>query len=303
MSDAAHGHAPARTFTGAFAVRRRAARLERHLWVMPYALFIVALFVMAPFAYVVAPHDPTAQTLAQRLVPPAWLPGGNTSYLLGTDGLGRDVLSRVLVGAQASIAVGLAGIVIGSSIGTILGVIAGFYGGYVDDVITGIGDVQLSFPFVLLAIATIAVLGPAFINLIIVVGLSGWVTYLRVCRSVTLRLRSEDYILAVRAIGGTDRRILLRHIIPNYVPTLIVLITLDMPRLILLESTLSFLGMGLQPPTPSWGGMVSEGRAHLDTAWWIAVFPGVALMCTTLSINRIGDWLSAILDPVLKHSA
>jgi len=278
------------------------ARVRRQLWVLPYISFLLALAIAAPLAYFIAPHDPIAQSLANRLGAPAFL-GGKSAYLLGTDGLGRDILSRLLVGAQASLAVGFIGVLIGSTVGSLIGIFAGYRSGHIDDVLMSIADVQLSFPFILLAIAIVAVLGPSLPNLIAVVGLSGWVTYARVARSVTLRVKSEDYVLAVRAIGGKDRRILFRHILPNYVPTLIVLATLDMPRLILLESTLSFLGLGIQPPTPSWGGMVADGRAYLDSAWWIGVSPGVALLLTTLSINRVGDWLRAALDPALRQAA
>ncbi|MGH2383444.1 MAG: ABC transporter permease [Candidatus Limnocylindria bacterium] len=284
------------------AARRRSLDLRNIGWVLPFATFLLLIFGGAILAPVIVPHDPTAQSISTRLSRPALL-GGNAAYLLGSDGLGRDILSRLLVGAQASLLVGAAGVVIGSIVGTILGLIAGYFGGLVDEGITALADVQLAFPFILLAIAVVAVLGPSLPNLIIVVGLSGWVTYARVCRGAALRLRSEEYVMAVRAIGGSDLRIIWKHILPNYVPTLIVLITLDMPRLILLESTLSFLGLGIQPPTPSWGGIVSEGRQYLDSAWWIAVAPGVALLLTTLSINRVGDWLRSYLDPALKASA
>ena len=280
----------------------RRARIRRQVWVVPYLLFLVALAILAPFAYAIAPHDPIAQSLGNRLGPPAVF-GGKPEYLFGTDGLGRDILSRLLVGAQASLAVGFVGVLIGSIVGSVIGIFAGYRGGRIDEVLMAIGDVQLSFPFILLAIAIVAVLGPSLQNLIVVVGLSGWVTYARVARSMTLRIKSEDYVLAVRAIGGRDRRILYRHVLPNFVPTLIVLATLDMPRLIILESTLSFLGLGIQPPTPSWGGMVADGRAYLESAWWIGVAPGLALMLTTLSINRIGDWLRGILDPALRQAA
>ncbi|MGH2383448.1 MAG: ABC transporter permease [Candidatus Limnocylindria bacterium] len=279
------------------------SRLARHAWVLPYAGFLLFLAITVPLSSVLLPRDPTEQSLASRLAAPAFLPDGDPAFLFGADGLGRDILARLLVGARASLAVGIAGVLIGSIVGTIAGVVAGYYGGYVDEILMSIADVQLSFPFILLAIAVVAVLGPSLPNLIVVVGLSGWVTYARVGRSVALRLRSEDFVLAVRAVGGTDVRILARHILPNYAPTLIVLATLDMPRLILLESTLSFLGLGIQPPTPSWGGMVSEGRAYLDSAWWISVAPGFTLLLTTLSINRMGDWLRTVLDPTMKAAA
>jgi peptide/nickel transport system permease protein len=278
------------------------ARIGRQMWVLPYLGFLVVLAVVVPLAQLIVPHDPVAQSLANRLSPPAVF-GGTPGFVLGTDGLGRDILSRLVVGAQASLAVGVVGVMIGSTVGSVVGIFSGYRGGRTDEALMAVGDIQLSFPFILLAIAIVAVLGPSLPNLIVVVGLSGWVTYARVARSVTLRIKSEDYVLAVRSIGGRDSRILFRHILPNFVPTLIVLATLDMPRLIILESTLSFLGLGIQPPTPSWGGMVADGRAYLETAWWIGVAPGLALMLTTLSINRVGDWLRAVLDPALRQAA
>lgn len=281
---------------------RRRFPVRRILWVLPFALFLLVEVVLALFASFIAPFDPTQSSLTNRLVAPSFM-GGPSQYLLGTDAVGRDVLSRLIVGARASLLVGVLGVIIGSVFGTVAGLVSGFFGGYIDEVITAVGDIQLSFPHVLLAIAVVAVLGSSLTNLILVVGLSGWVTYARVARSVTLRLRSEEFVSAVRALGGGNWRILFRHILPNYAPTLIVLVTLEMPRLILLESTLSFLGLGIQPPTPSWGSIVSDGRSYLDSAWWIAVAPGMVLLFTTLSINRVGDWLRIQLDPALKASA
>lgn len=163
-----------------------------------------------------------------------------------------------------------------------------------------LADIQLAFPFILLALSVIAVVGPSLLVVVAVVGLSGWVVYARVSRSIALKIVSEEFVLAVKAIGGGDARILWFHLVPNYVPTLIILATLDMPRLILLEASLSFLGLGVPPPTPSWGGMVSDGRQYLDSAWWIALAPGCALMLTTISINRVGDWLQTRIDPTLR---
>jgi peptide/nickel transport system permease protein len=169
-----------------------------------------------------------------------------------------------------------------------------------DEVLMTLADTQLAFPNILLAIAVIAVLGPSLPNLIVVVGLSGWVTYARVGRSAVLKVRTEDFIQAVRCLGGSDVRIVLRHVLPNSLSVLIVVATLDLARIIIMESTLSFLGLGIQPPTPSWGGMIGEGRGYLDTAWWIAIVPGLTLLLTTMSISRLGDWLRDALDPTLR---
>jgi peptide/nickel transport system permease protein len=271
------------------------------LRVLPYLCVATVLLAAAPLAEIIAPHDPTKQSLVRRLAPPAFLGGG--SYLLGADGLGRDVLSRLLFGLRASLLVGLVGVTIGSTIGSVIGIVAGYRGGWLDECLMAVADIQLSFPFILLAIGVVAIVGPSFGNLLVVVGISGWVTYARVARSTVLRLRSEDFVVGVRALGGTDTRILGRHILPNYLPMLIVLATLDLPRLILLESTLSFLGLGIQPPTPSLGGMVNEGRPYLEQAWWAVVFPGLAILLATVSVNRIGDWLRQRLDPSLRVAA
>lgn len=282
--------------------RRRRSVRRPPLRMMPYLIYVIGLLVVAPFAQFVVPRDPAAQELLDRLLPPFFVPGGMPQYLLGTDALGRDVFSRSIVGAQASLIVGMAGVVVGSLVGTLAGLVSGYRGGSVDEAVSALSDVQLAFPPTLLAIAVVAVLGASLPNLVVVVGLSGWMTYSRVCRSATLRLRNEEFVLAVRAVGGSDTRILFRHVLVNYLPTLIVLITLDVPRLILTEATLSFLGLGIQPPTPSWGSMVSEGRAYLETAWWIALFPAALLLLTSLSVNRIGDWLRAMLDPTVTSS-
>ena len=265
-------------------------------------LSLVGLLLVAVFADRIAPHDPIKSDLGRRLVPPAWEAGGDPANLLGTDALGRDVLSRIIHGSRASLVVGFVAVAIGGTLGSLLGLLAGYAGRYIDEAIMMLVDIQLAFPFVLLAIAIIAVLGPSFLNLIIVVGISGWATYARVCRAQVLSLKEKEFIEAIRALGGTPARILFRHILPNVLSPLIVIATLDLARTIILESTLSFLGLGVQPPTPSWGTMLGEGREYLNTAWWIATFAGLALMLTTLSINRIGDWTRDVLDPTLRGS-
>lgn len=265
-------------------------------------LILLGLVVTAVFAPQVAPHNPTRERLIDRLLPPAWAEDGGWQYVLGTDHLGRDLLSRIIYGSRVSLVVGFTAVVIGGVLGTALGVIAGFFGGPSDEIIMALADMQLAFPTILLAIAIIAVLGPSFSNLVFVIGISGWVTYARVARGQVLSLREKEFVEAIRAQGGSRLRIIWRHILPNTLAPLIVVATLDLARTIILESTLSFLALGIQPPTPSWGGMLSDGREYLLSAWWIATFPGVALMLTAVSFNRLGDWLRDRTDPRLRRA-
>jgi peptide/nickel transport system permease protein len=269
------------------------------------AVVLVAMGLAALLAPLFAPRDPTDQSLMLRLKPPIWLADGEPGYILGTDEVGRDILSRMIYGARISLSVGLIGVLIGSILGTVLGMLAGYFSGPVDEIIMLLADMQLAFPFILLAIAIIAVLGPDPAGtlpwkLIVIVGISGWMTYARVCRGVVLTLKEREFVQSVRALGGSDNRILFRHILPNILSPVIVLATLDLARLIILESTLSFLGLGVQPPAPSWGGMLGQGRQYLDTAWWLSTFPGMAIMLTTLAISRGGDWVRDVLDPTLR---
>ena len=294
------------------AQRRAGRKLGYHLRRVPPVVWLcgavlVGMALAALFAPLVAPKDPYEQSLLLRLTPPVWSEDGEAGYLLGTDEFGRDILSRMLHGARLSLSVGLLGVGIGAVLGSILGMLAGYFSGPVDEVIMLLADMQLAFPFILLAIAIIAVLGPdppgtVPWKLIFIVGVSGWMTYARVCRGVVLTLKEREFVQAVHALGGSDRRILFRHILPNITSPIIVLATLDLARLIILESTLSFLGLGVQPPAPSWGGMLGQGREYLDTAWWLATFPGLAIMLTTLAISRGGDWVRDVLDPTLRSA-
>ena len=199
-----------------------------------------------------------------------------------------------------SLLVGFSAVLVGGLVGSALGLVAGFRGGWVDTAIMTVADAQLAFPFILLAIGIIAVLGPSFPTLIVVIGLSGWVSYARILRSQVLGLRSREFVDAVHALGGSALRIVWKHVLPNVLSSLVVIATLELARAIVLEATLSFLGLGVQPPTPSWGGMVQEGREHLDSAWWISTFPGVLLMSTSIVVSRTGDWLRDLLDPTLR---
>jgi peptide/nickel transport system permease protein len=280
---------------------RRAGWRKVPLFVWASAIFVILVVLAAVFAPLVAPYDPVQQSLRDRLKGPTWFPeAGQRRHLLGTDQLGRDTLSRIIYGSRISLAVGFAAVVIGGAIGGSLGLLSGYTGGILDEIIMLLVDAQLAFPFILLAIGIIAVLGPSFGNLIIIVGLSGWVTYARLIRAQVLTIKEREYVVAIRGLGGSTLRILGRHIVPNTLAPFLVITTLELARTILLESTLSFLGLGIQPPTPSWGGMLNEGRGYLDTAWWISAFPGLILMMIALVVSRVGDWLRDILDPTLR---
>jgi peptide/nickel transport system permease protein len=271
------------------------------LYVWASTAFLVVVVLAAICAPLVAPYDPVQQSLRERLKGPTWFPdAGQRRHLLGTDQLGRDILSRIIYGSRVSLVVGFAAVIMGGAIGGSLGLLSGYAGGFADEIIMLVVDGQLAFPFILLAIGIIAVLGPSFGNLIIIVGLSGWVTYARLVRAQVLTIKEREYVLAIRGLGGSTFRILASHIVPNTMAPFLVITTLELARTILLESTLSFLGLGIQPPTPSWGGMLNEGRGYLDTAWWISAFPGLILMLTALVVSRVGDWLRDVLDPTLR---
>jgi peptide/nickel transport system permease protein len=277
----------------------RVGRRTRRLAVAG-GLFVGSLLLVAAAAPWLAPHDPVRQTLRARLAAPTLQAADGKAHPLGTDHLGRDVLSRTIYGARVSLLVGFAAVAVGGIVGAGLGILAGYRRGWIDTAVMTIADAQLAFPFILLAIGIIAVLGPSFPTLIVVIGLSGWPGYARVLRGQVLVLRSREFVDAIDALGGTVIRIVGRHIVPNLLSTLVVIGTLELARSIVLEATLSFLGLGIQPPTPSWGGMVQEGREYLDSAWWIATFPGVVLMLTSVAVSRTGDWLRDMLDPTLR---
>jgi peptide/nickel transport system permease protein len=228
-----------------------------------------------------------------------WVAGGDPGHVLGTDPIGRDVLSRIIFGARVSVAVGLLAVGISTLVGVALGLTAGYVGGWLDDVVMRMADAQLAFPFILLAIAIIGVLGPTLPNVVAVLALSGWVQFARITRSEVLSLRQRAFVEAARAAGARDLTILGRHLLPNLLPSTIILATLELGRVIILESGLSFLGLGVPPPTVTWGGMLADGRNDVREAWWLSVFPGCALMILVLAINLAGDALRDALDPSL----
>ena len=260
-------------------------------------LTIVATAVFAPW---IAPYDPIAVNIRHRLAPPAWMDGGTPQHLLGTDPIGRDLLSRVLWGGRVSLVVGVAAVLVSSTIGVLLGLAAGYFGRKLDWTIMTVVNVMLTFPFVLLALAVIAVLGPSLPNMIIVLGVADWPLYARVIRAETLAIRERDFIVAGRALGMSHARLVFRQILPNLVSVIVVIATLQVARVIILESFLSFLGLGVQPPTPAWGNMLGEGRVYMLNSWWIATFPGLAIFVTTLAINLVGNGLRDWLDPHMR---
>lgn len=265
-------------------------------------IIIICVLTMAIFAPYIAPHDPEKVDLKLRLKPPFWMEGGSLEYPLGTDSLGRDVLSRIIYGSQKSLLVSFTSTIISSVLGVFLGMIAGYYGGRIDSIISRLGDIQLAFPLILLSIAVIAVLGTSTLNLIIVFGISNWVVYAKVARGAVLSAKEKEYVEAARSIGCSNLRILLLHIFPNIFASIIVIATLSLAGIIISESSLSFLGLGVPPPKPTWGGMLSEGRQYIYDGWWVATFPGLAIALTVLGVNLFGDGLRDAYDPKLSVS-
>ena len=257
-------------------------------------LFAVVAAVCAPW---LAPRPPAAGELSARLKPPAWQEGGSSARPLGSDLLGRDVLSRLLWGARVSLSVALVATLLGAGAGSVIGLAAGYFRGPVDAVLTKVIDVQLAFPFVLFAISVIAVAGPGTTVLVVVLAIGSWVGHARIIRGLALSLREREFVQAAQALGARAPWVLARHLLPNVVSVILVLATFEVGRLIILESTLSFLGLGVQPPTPSWGSDLRDAAAYVRQAWWLATFPGVAIMIVVLGVNLLGDALRDVLDP------
>ncbi len=260
-------------------------------------LAVIAMAVLAPF---LSRHDPNRVSLMGRLTPPAWQAEGNVKNLLGTDQLGRDLLTRVMYGARISLAVGVISVLTSGLLGTFLGLSAGYSGGRLDSLIMRFTDIQMALPFILLALLVVALLGPSLMNVIIVFTVTAWYVYARVARASALSTRENQYVEAASALGASDLRILWRHILPFLISPLVVTASFEAARIITTEAALGFLGLGVPPPNASWGNMVSDGREYIQDAWWISTFPGLALLVTVLGINILGDALRDILDPRLK---
>lgn len=247
------------------------------------------------------PVDPLAQDLSARFTPPAWEQKGSPAHPLGADNLGRDVLARILYGSRVSLLVGFSAVLLAEGVGIVLGLLSGFYGGKVDNLIMRVADIFMAYPFMLLTISVIAVLGSSIFNLILVLGISDWTTYARTVRGSVLSIKEKEFVMAARAAGTRNLRIITRHILPNVISPLVVLGTLRVANIIIWESGLSFLGMGVPPPMPTWGRMLAEGRVYITEAWWLVTLPGLAIMLTILSINLLGDGLRDALDPRLRN--
>lgn len=264
-------------------------------------LGLLILVFVAAAAPVVAPHDPTQQSLRARLTPPAWAEGGSLEYLLGTDQLGRDVLSRIIYGTRTSMMIGLLVVTVTASFGTLLGVISGYYGGKVDQIIMRWVDIQTAFPGLLVAITIIAMIGPSMRNLIIVLSINGWMIFARIIRGITLSLREEVFVKAAQVVGSRDRRIIFMHVLPNVFSPMLTIGVMELARIILAEAALSFLGLGIQPPESSWGLMLAQGRDYMVRAWWLVFFPGIAIALAVLFINMVAGWLRDVSDPQQRH--
>ncbi|HTU03786.1 MAG TPA: ABC transporter permease [Candidatus Sulfotelmatobacter sp.] len=283
--------------------RGRAGELFRRLFKKRSArlglVILVAAVGAALFAPWLAPYSFDQGELLQRLQPPGRTDSG--FHLLGTDQLGRDILSRLIYGSRVSLLVGSVSVILGGLVGLLLGLAAGYFGRRIDTIVMRVVDVQMAFPYVLLALAMVALLGPSLLNLIFVFTVTEWFVYARVVRATTLSLRHGEFVLAAQALGGSHLRILTRHIVPNVVSPLTVIASFEMAKIISTEAALSFLGLGVPPPTPSWGSMLADGREYLQDAWWVAVFAGVALMLTVLAINFLGDAARDALDPKMER--
>ena len=284
------------------ALRRALRSMVDSRWALLGMIILIVVTLVAIFGPALAPFDPNRQNILMRLLEPGSPGRGDSVYWLGSDHLGRDVLSRLLYGARVSLLVGVAAIAVGGTIGTIAGLVSGYFGGWIDDVIMRLGDIQLAFPFILLAIMFLVVLGPGLVNMILVLGIGQWITYARIVRAQTLSLREKEYVEAARAMGDRTWSILFRTILPNIMAPLTVIASFNVASVILSEAALSFLGLGVPPDVPTWGSMLSESRDHLlSNKWWLAVFPGLAIVLTVLAFNIIGDWLRDFLDPRLTR--
>ncbi len=283
-------------------LRRAGRSMVAAKWPLLALLILFVVAFVAIFGPMISPMDPNRQNIMLRLAEPLAEARRGGTFWLGSDALGRDVLSRLLYGARISLLVGVCTIAVGGTIGVTAGLVSGYFGGWIDDVIMRLGDIQLAFPFILLAIMFLVVLGPGVINLILVLGIGQWVTYARIVRGQTLSLREKEYVEAARALGDSTASIIFRTILPNIVAPLTVIASFNVASVILAEAALSFLGLGVPPSVPTWGSMLAESREQLiANKWWLAIFPGLAIVLTVLSFNIMGDWLRDFLDPRLKE--
>lgn len=264
-------------------------------------LSIVIMFLaFALFAKWIAPHDPLEINLKDSQIPPAWVEGGSTEHLLGTDRLGRDLASRIIYGSRTSMLVAALGILGSCTIGVFLGLIAGYFGGRLDSLIMRVVDIQLGIPFILLAIFIVAVLGPSLRNVVLIFAIIEYPFFARITRGEVLRIKNKEFVDSAIAIGARSGRIIFKHVLPNILDTVFVSATLEVGLLILYESALGFLGLGVAPPAPTWGNLLAEGSELLKTSWWVATFPGISIMLLVLGVNLVGDWTASMLDPIAR---
>ena len=265
-------------------------------------VIITTVSVMALMADKVATKDPTRIDIMARLKPPGYVhPRSGQTMWLGTDHLGRDVFSRIIYGSRVSLAVSLPAVILSGGIGLTLGLLAGFYRGWLDVIVMRLVDLQLAFPFILLALSIVALLGPSLPNIVMVFAITAWPVYARTVRGMVLALQEQEFVVAEIALGASNNRIMFNHLLPNLLNPLLVLASFEVARMILLESALGYLGLGVQPPTPTWGNMLADGRDYIRDAWWIAMFPGLAIMVTAAGVNFLGDGLRDLFDPTLQH--
>ena len=256
---------------------------------------------MAVFAPLLAPHSPIDQTLRDKLLPPAWIDGGTMKYIFGTDGFGRDTLSRLIYGARVSLIIALLALLAGGGVGLLIGIVAGYVGGAVDNVLMRLVDAAFTFPAILFALLLSVTMGQGLTTLVTAISLLLWASFARIIRGEVLALKQRDFVALAKVRGCSASRIMLTHILPNVLNTFVVLVTLNIGVVVIAEASLSFLGAGVPPPTPTWGGMISEGRGRIADAWWISMIPGIALVLLVLSVNLFGDWLRDRLDPRLRQ--
>jgi peptide/nickel transport system permease protein len=264
-------------------------------------IIISTMIFMALFAPLLAPYSPIDQTLPDKLLPPVWMDGGSTKYLLGTDAFGRDMLSRLIYGARVSLIVALLALTVGGGIGLLVGIVAGYFGGLLESVLMRLVDAAFTFPAILFALLLAVTMGQGLGTLVIAISLLLWASFARVMRGEVLALKQRDFVALARVRGCSSVRIMLTHILPNVLNTFMVLVTLNIGVVIVAEASLSFLGAGVPPPTPTWGLMISEGRGRIATAWWVSLIPGIAITLLVLSVNLFGDWLRDRLDPRLRQ--
>lgn len=281
--------------------RKRLKRFFKNPSAVIGSIFVFVSMFCAIFAPQISPYNPVQLNLAAKLSPPSFFaPSAASHFFLGADQLGRDLLSRIIYGTRVSLTVGLLGVLLACSIGVLLGLFAGFYGGWLDNFIMRVADIQLAFPFILFAIIIMSVLGSGTGKIILILGLTYWVGFARIVRGETMSIKEIEYIEAARAVGSSNFKIIRKHVLPNVSSSILVLSTLYIAEFILLEASLTFLGLGADPTIPSWGGMLADSRNYITTAWWTATFPGIAIMITVMGFNLLGDWLRDELDPNLK---